>query len=490
MLRFGQRRAVAPRRPQGLAPDEREHGAGTTEDARKVRRLREPDESGPVRVAGAEHDEADRRVGVEDLAGPRQASLAERIVGSHREQVRRPGRIKSRRPRAGQASALVAQNFKSGRAVAVEHLGRNRVRRPRVDDHDFVPVAHLPARALDGRGELHSLISASDDHGKPGLFRPSGRPKAAHRLPERARSLPVRGLEHAPESCFEEADSERLIAVGDGGDLPSVGLHLGGPLLDHLERAQEVPPVRIAMLVDEVLHERGVVRGRRAVSAHGTGANPVSKEILRHDSSAKAPGDHPDRQVPVFVTRRGHSRVVAAGSEDRVLAHEGGAAHGVLREQVREVARRRAPEEARVAERGQPAGGERRRRVRFQDRDRAFQEGRLEEVVGVEARDVTASRLPNPEVSRARESLIRRPEDPRPRANVRREQVSRHGVRRAVVDQDDLEVAVGLIEDTLDRFIDVRAQVVARDDDRDRRRRICLPISRAAADLHGRVLSA
>jgi len=163
---------------------------------------------------------------------------------------------------------------------------------------------------------------------------------------------------------------------------------------------------------------------------------------------------------------------------------------GATPEQVREVARGRVPEEARVAEGRQPAGGERRRRVRVEQRHGPFQERRFEQVVRVEARHVLPGCFLDPEVARPRETLVFRPEDPGLRPDVRREEISSDRIGRAVVDQDDLEIPVRLIEDALDGLVHVRAEVVAGNDDRDRRLRTRPLRFAASAGLHRRILSA
>ena len=131
------------------------------------------------------------------------------------------------------------------------------------------------------------------------------------------------------------------------------------------------------------------------------------------------------------------------------------------------VAGRRRPQKLRLAEADQPAGGKREGRIGFEQGHRAFQERRLENVGGVQKRNITSGGLADPQVPGPGEALVLRPEDARPRPAIRGEEVPRHRIGRAVVDQEDLEVRVGLVEDALNGLVHVGAEVVAGDHDCD-----------------------
>ena len=107
------------------------------------------------------------------------------------------------------------------------------------------------------------------------------------------------------------------------------------------------------------------------------------------------------------------------------------------------------------------------RRVLAQEGSRPGEAVRHRHVVGVVEGDPLAGRAREAEVPRARETAVSALDDGHA-AGVCAEH-PRRVVGRAVVDDDDLEVLLGLREDAVEAFGEPAAAVVGRDDDRDGR---------------------
>ena len=102
-----------------------------------------------------------------------------------------------------------------------------------------------------------------------------------------------------------------------------------------------------------------------------------------------------------------------------------------------------------------------------------------------------APSLRQPQVSGPCQAPVLGSNDPCLRPLIGREQKSRQRVVGAVVNDDDLEVLERLVEDALDSLIEVRTEVEARDDYRNRRaRRSSTLILRAASGGLSRATSA
>ena len=80
-------------------------------------------------------------------------------------------------------------------------------------------------------------------------------------------------------------------------------------------------------------------------------------------------------------------------------------------------------------------------------------------------------RVLDPEISGAGQPQVFRPDHAGSWLPVVSQQFVRGSVGGAVVDDDDLKVLEGLIENATDRFVQIAAKVVAGDDDGNLRRR-------------------
>ena len=118
-----------------------------------------------------------------------------------------------------------------------------------------------------------------------------------------------------------------------------------------------------------------------------------------------------------------------------------------------------------VAERAQPMGRKRDFRCRGKGRERSLEIRGFEQVVGVHHAEKRAARAGGSSIAGARQALPLDVQHAGARAREVSQQPARRAVVRAVVDDDHLEVLVGLGLEAVERLVEIPAEVVAGDDE-------------------------
>ena len=103
--------------------------------------------------------------------------------------------------------------------------------------------------------------------------------------------------------------------------------------------------------------------------------------------------------------------------------------------------------------------------IQIESGDRLLEEARIETIVCIEHAHIRRRRLREPEILRGRQAPILGAEHSRARLPIIGQQPARLLVGRAVVHDKDLELLEGLRQHAVDGFVEVLAQVEARDDD-------------------------
>jgi hypothetical protein len=143
-------------------------------------------------------------------------------------------------------------------------------------------------------------------------------------------------------------------------------------------------------------------------------------------------------------------------------------------EQPRQLAGLEAKRRVALIEHFEIPGHEPDARIAVETRTGEAEEIGTQPIVSVETTDVPSRRKPNSFVARRRQSEIVLPNDSGTWPVEVCQEKSRVGVGRAVIDDDDLEVATGLGEYRLDRLMQVATQVVTRNHHTHRRRVVSL----------------
>src|SRR5262249_8572286 len=150
-----------------------------------------------------------------------------------------------------------------------------------------------------------------------------------------------------------------------------------------------------------------------------------------------------------------HRFIEAADSLDERPPEERGAVDDVTVEQRRQIAPDRRPGEGPIAKSLNPMTYERELRIRIEERRGALEPCGAQPVVGIQRTDVLACRVRDAQVSRRRETAVRRAYDRYPRPpGEGGDSILGALIGRAVIDDDDVEVVVGLLEHARDGIVD------------------------------------
>ena len=246
-----------------------------------------------------------------------------------------------------------------------------------------------------------------------------------------------------PEPTSHASSARSSLDPGDElGDLPERDPPLAGAL--------EVRPARrrlcgVAPVEDEGIAEVVAVRDREeprpevvvlALAERGVVAEPVRVEHLAVDHHRRVEERRREERRPPHGARPGRHPMDAT---DPTVVPE---------------VDRAGPDDRRGGDGAHP-------------RHEPLEPGRARDVVRVEARDVAPTRRADADVEGAGEAeRLVVPQDAKPRVLETAEELPR-AVDRAVVDDDELEVAERLAEHARHRLVDRRARVAGREDDGD-----------------------
>ena len=188
------------------------------------------------------------------------------------------------------------------------------------------------------------------------------------------------------------------------------------------------------------------------------------------DAAARpAPRRRREPEVPV-LRRVDEARVVATDVRPELTAVERGHVHRAADEKRRQGELPGAPRPRVLADEADPGVRDAERRVVVEERHGAGEVGRCQVVVGVERQDVGTPCVCDGRVpGRRRPAVLGAVDGHAGTPRHRRERGPGGRVGRAVVDDHDLEVAVGLRHGARDRALEIRAGVEDGDDDRDAR---------------------
>ena len=167
MLARGQLGVVAADGEKRLAPHDRKRETAAAENRGQLGGIRGVGEIAAIGVADSTTDEIDRSVSIQDLGRPGKAIQLEGLIGAQREEVR-----SARHPQPPLAGGRVTDPLRADdgnpcRAISLQDLKSQRVRRAVVHDQDVVVSGNLEADGLERVGEVLPLVPTGQNGRNP-----------------------------------------------------------------------------------------------------------------------------------------------------------------------------------------------------------------------------------------------------------------------------------------------------------------------------------